>query len=308
MLKKMVCDCVLDYTLEPLDPVLIRSGQATVHGADMAFVLTYRNGKWEPFIPGTSLKGVFRSYSERIAATLNPEFNCNPFVDEFCGKIFGKRMEDIKEKTGDYKQISNDEVYRDSCPICRLFGSLYFAGRFSPSDAYIEGEYTLEERDGIGIDRFTGGTYHGAKFNLEVLTRGCFRGSIMIRNFELWQLGLAAFLMRDFSEGYIRIGFGTSRGLGRVKGRVEKVVISYLGQPRNLQNQLVGVGELVDEKGYGFAINDRVSLNLPEAENYGLRQRYIFTGEAIDNLWEAVAPKWVDYITGYTKPQTMLVK
>ena len=54
------------------------------------------------------------------------------------------------------------------------------------------------------------------------------------------------------------------------------------------------------------SINDRV--NLPEAENYGLRQRYIFTGEAIDNLWEAVAPKWVDYITGYTKPQTMLVK
>lgn len=298
MFKKLVCDCSIDYKIEPADPILIKSGRATVHGVDMSFVLTYRNGQWEPYIPGTSIKGVLRSHSERIAATLNDDFSCNPFVEQFCGKLFEKRK---KEK------LSNQAVYHDSCPICRIFGSTEFAGRLSPSDAYIEGEPVFERRDGVGIDRFTGGSAHRAKFDLEVLSRGTFTGNIMLRNFELGQLGLLAFLFRDLAEGYIRIGTGTSRGLGRIKGSVEEIRISYLtpSQVTLPQNELIGVGELAGEDGYGFAKNDRVLLDLPEYEDLGVRKKFVFKGEDIQRLWKAVAPKWNECIRAYKMPPAM---
>jgi CRISPR-associated RAMP protein (TIGR02581 family) len=308
MFKKLVCDCSIDYNIEPVDPILVKSGQATVHGVDMSFVLTYRHGQWEPFIPGTSIKGVFRSHSERIAGTLNENFVCNPFVEQFCGKLFEKRKKkDEKSSNQKGEKLSNQAVYHDSCPICRIFGSTEFAGRLAPSDAYVDGEYAFERRDGVGIDRFTGGGAHGAKFDLEVLSRGTFSGNIMLRNFELGQLGLLAFLFRDLEEGYIRIGTGTSRGLGRIKGSAKEIRISYLSpNPAALaQNELVGVGELAGEEGYGFAKNDRVPLELPEYEDLGVRKRLIFKGEDIQRLWRAVAPKWNEYIFAYKMPPAM---
>lgn len=56
MLKKMINSARIELDIIPIDPLLIKSGQATVGGVDMAFVRAFRSGdENEPFIPGSSL-------------------------------------------------------------------------------------------------------------------------------------------------------------------------------------------------------------------------------------------------------------
>ena len=67
------------------------------------------------------------------------------------------------------ENLSNEQAYHDSCPVCRLFGSTSFIGRVAISDAYLACSQKTEQRDGVGIDRFTGGAAGQAKFDLEVV-------------------------------------------------------------------------------------------------------------------------------------------
>ncbi len=81
----------------------------------------------------------------------------------------------------------------------------------------------IEHRDGIAIDRLTGGTGGGAKFDLEVVTEGTtFTTDIHLRNFEIWQLGMLFVIIQDMEDELIRIGSGRSRGLGKVKASINE--------------------------------------------------------------------------------------
>lgn len=288
MLKKMINSARIEFEIIPIDPLLIKSGQATVGGVDMSFVRTYRSGeKAEPFIPGSSLKGMIRAYAEKICRSLrdNPVPVCLPYLApsedktqkgeerQFsCGLHFKK---DRKVQT-----ISSPEIYKFSCPACRLFGSHGFVGRFAASDAYLtenfKSNWLVEIRDGVAIDRITGGTAGGAKYDLEVLTRGEFKTTIEIRNFERWQLGLIGLVLRDMEEGLVRIGFGKSRGLGRFKANITMFELTYYN--RSLTN-LSGLGKLcsADEiKSYGlFPETGDGSIPLPKHQpRRGLRYEY----------------------------------
>ena len=82
MLKRLLNQCTVRLRLETLEPLLVKSGSAVVHGPDMAFVRTNRNGHFEPFLPGSSLKGVLRSHTERIVADF-------PSKEIVHGSVFG---------------------------------------------------------------------------------------------------------------------------------------------------------------------------------------------------------------------------
>ena len=79
MLRKWLCQADVKITIEPVDPVLVKSGYATIDGADMVPVSTFRDGQRVYYFPGTSLKGVLRSHLERIARTLKPGSVCIPY-------------------------------------------------------------------------------------------------------------------------------------------------------------------------------------------------------------------------------------
>lgn len=310
MLKQLVNECVIDLTITPDGPILIKSGLPTISGPDMAFVTTWRNGTQEVYLPGSSLKGTLRSHAERIARTLNPVAACNPFVEAkqaeaFCGLCFEERKK-AKEELG------NPRVYADSCPICRLFGSTWFAGRLATEDAYAVGQPPKrQQRDGVGIDRFTGGSAQGVKFDLEVVTEGTFATRLHLRNFELWQLGLVGFVLTDLADGLIRVGAAKSRGLGRVRGQVSRVRVDFLGpsapQPVDGHLAFKGAGSLVTEAvaaEYDLAQPDVVDLpaTTPSAAN-AVRTMYIFEGAAFQ--WATFAPFWVNKATHYETPEGM---
>jgi CRISPR-associated RAMP protein (TIGR02581 family) len=319
MLKQLLNECVIDLTIEPDGPILIKSGQDTIRGPNMAFVKTWRDGEEQVYLPGSSLKGVLRSHAERIARTLQPDSACDPFVDPklarseperatmlFCGHRFRGR-EDRKET------LSNATIYSHSCPICRLFGSTYYGGRLATTDAYaVGGAPRPERRDGVGIDRFTGGAARGAKFDLEVVTHGEFATSLHLRNFELWQLGLVGFLLEDFKDGLIRVGMAKSRGLGKVKAQVSKVRIDFLGlqAPKPAQGKLAlkGIGALNESaKAYGAVQPDVVEVDFAGAPQPGSSVvRTIYHFDEADRLWAQVGQAWVTYITEtYRVPEAM---
>jgi len=318
VLKQLVSECLIDLHIIPKGPILIKSGVATISGPDMAFVKVWRNGREEVYLPGSSLKGVLRSHAERIARTLNRAAACDPFAKKeddmtFCGNCFEERKK--QEFEGKNSDKINQLVYADSCPICRLFGSTWYAGRLATTDAYAVGKPPAPQpRDGVGIDRFTGGSAPGVKFDLEVVTEGRFKTTLHLRNFELWQLGLVAFLLQDLKDGLLRIGASKSRGLGKVCGEVQEVKLYYLGRnvpgPDAGKFPLCGVGALAGEQlagKYGMEPRYQEMADLPEGvvpdPGLGLRTTYVFPGDSFP--WQAVAPVWVDYAASYAMPEAM---
>jgi CRISPR-associated RAMP protein (TIGR02581 family) len=261
MLKRLRSECIINFDVVTTGPLLIKSGQTFATGADMTAVRTMRNGVWEAYIPGSSLKGAVRAQAERIARTLAVPGCCDPFrnIQEY-SREEGASCSSYLQRLRDARRLDAlppPEVYQKSCSICKLFGSLWQVGRLAFNDAHLEGRTTFYERSNVGIDRRTGGVASGP-FEMEVVpptTR--FHTSLYLRNFELWQLGLLAFVLRDFEEGVIKMGMGKSRGLGQIKGEVGDIEIRYLGlYPQPLGGspcQLRGIKSLEPDADYGFA-------------------------------------------------------
>jgi CRISPR-associated RAMP protein (TIGR02581 family) len=315
MLKKMINAAQIELEIIPLDPLLIKSGLATVGGVDMSFVRTWHTGESEePFIPGSSIKGMIRAYAEKICRSLKdqPVPVCLPYAkpDE---KIQGEsgqascglRFEKLKKKNS---VIPSHDIYKHSCPACRLFGSHFYIGRLATSDAYLTETFkatekpVLEIRDGVAIDRITGGTR--AKYDLEVLTRGEFGTSISIRNFERWQMGLMGLMLRDMIQGQLRLGFGKSRGLGRFTINIKSFVLSYYHKK---VSDFKGIAALCENErqAYGF-FQEKTSetASLENCQNNGLRFDYDITQKWEDIINPGVSD-FIDYIDSNNWPDSI---
>ncbi len=297
MLKQLVNHALVKLTIEPIDPLLIKTGQANVGGTDMSFVRTYRHGKSQPFLPGSSLKGVVRSHCEKICRTLrnNPIPVCLPYMEE---RNAATAQEREQLSCGHFMdKVTSWRAYALSCPVCRLFGSLKFTGRCSISDAYVTGEPPIEEkRDGVAIDRLSGGAASRAKYDLQVLVKGTFEATVDVRNFERWQMGLLGLTLADMEDGLVRLGSGKSRGLGRFRARVENLTVHYYGKP---VERLVGIGAVCspeDRGRYDFAPEQDGAPGpaLPSAKVTGLRHAYDLTDD-----WKSHLEPGVKDLTAY---------
>jgi CRISPR-associated RAMP protein (TIGR02581 family) len=289
MLRKWLCQADIEVYLEPRDPILIKSGYATLDGPDMVPVSTLRNGEKTYYFPGSSLKGVLRSHFERIARTLRPGSVCLPYYDpKRKDKIAVPVTAEQRSYSCGSRQAAGGRLdnsataYHESCAACRLFGSLRFAGRFSIGDAYPlpNRKPVSSNRNGVGIDRFTGGTVSGVLFDLTVVEGGTFAASIRITNFELWQLAAVHLLLHDLQDEMIAIGSGRSRGLGRVRGTVERYTLSYICRTPPV-DRVDGLYELAtpeERDAYRlFEWQPSEPIGLPAAQTRGLRRVHYLT-------------------------------
>jgi CRISPR-associated RAMP protein (TIGR02581 family) len=265
----------------------------------MTPVLTRRNGEEQVYIPASSLKGTFRSHIEKVIRTLRPDdvvvadpFKPDNAPDQSCGAWFEQR-----KKANGGQELPTDVIYRDSDPVARLFGSHFFIGRVSIGDAYLvdttTGEYLqdtarnkrlpTEQRDGVGIDRLTGGAYPRAKFELEVVAAGTvFRCRVLLRNFECWQLGAVLLVVQDMSDELVRIGSGKSRGLGAIQASVDSITIHHIGKTATrAPTDIWGLGHFLgSESSYGTWNDDVLHLDsAPEVQQRGIRQVQTFQKE-----------------------------
>jgi CRISPR-associated RAMP protein (TIGR02581 family) len=305
MLKARMNEARLRLDITTRGPLLIKTGYATVFGSDMAPVETYRHGRKEIYLPGSTLKGILRSHLEKVANSIQPRVACNPLSrpneretrDQgqlfrlACGTQFDNRT-------------PKHEVYRRSCPTCRLFGSTSFSSRITLEDAYLTSDFAqreslTEHRDGVAIDRLTGGGGSGgAKFDLDVVTEGVtFTTIIQVHNFEIWQLGMLFAVIQDMQDELIHIGSGRSRGLGRITAKINEqdehlggVVLSTprMGKNEEPDHELWGLGRWLGQEAvmYGTRADDRLTLKQPVAypSVTGIRRTRTFNKEALQQL------------------------
>ena len=334
MLKRLVNECRFTLVIQTEGPVLVKSGYSPVSGPDDTPVRTYRNGQTEVYLPGSSLKGVFRSHTEKVIRTLKDGVVCNPFIkmedmceiqgnhlvcpkydDVSCGDKFELRQKDALRIGKNRwqrrkKDLSNEDVYRDSCPVCRLFGSTSFIGRIAISDAYLAqgSEARKEQRASVGIDRFTGGVASGP-FDLEAVSPGVtFESNICVRNFEVWQLGVLMLIVQDLEDGLIRVGSGRSRGLGNVKGKIPKVEVNYIEAGNQIPaNEVWGLGKLLGDNSYGTnAAKDQLTIQAsPTEETHGIRKTTTFTDDGLKDLKQAAVQSFVKKIQSWDMPEAM---
>lgn len=305
MLRKWLCQADIKIIIEPVDPILIKSGYATIDGTDMVPVSTFKDGNKVYYFPGTSLKGALRSHLERIARTLQSGSVCIPYYDPNKNITIPVATEQNSHGCG-YRSSrdTSSAAYADSCAACRLFGSLKFGGRFSISDAYpLSGhEREPELRNGVGIDRFTGGTVRGVLFDLQVLVGGEFEAKVRLINFELWQLAALNLLLLDMEDEIITIGSGRSRGLGRVRITVPSYCLTYV----QTVNHLKGLYQLVTDKEqrayrlHSWEPQNAIALPTPQAR--GLRQSYDLSANWSEIL-QPLLPAFEQFLQWHGGPQ-----
>ena len=197
------------------------------------------------YVPGTSLRGPFRAQAERIIRSLldnmaPPLTACDPFQDktEEASDNTQEAQEDQKKKfslLSCSKRLEGEKdkwptVYAGACPACKLFGCTGTASRIQFTDADLKRDYHSVYRDMIGIDRFTGGVFQGEKdgkgekksgganMRFHALEKTTFTTTVTVTNFELWQMGLLAYVFRDFQDGLVPIGFGIAGDQATIGG------------------------------------------------------------------------------------------
>lgn len=277
---------------------------------DLTFVTTNRNGQKVFYLPGSSIKGVLRSHAESQARAWSgsDQVVCDPFSDKSCSRRLSKKQSELDDQN---LPMSSAQIYHEACPICKLFGCLQLGSRLRISDAqWIDPKRAEHYRihDHVGIDRRSGAAHAGAKYTQKILERGSFTTTLIVQNFELWQIGLLAYLFDDLIHERIRIGYGTRRGLGRVKATLKEITMRYYGDAaRQVQHspaQIAGIGSLT------------ASQRLPDYGDYHLDApahaieiagaAFVLNGLAAECrlktdaqqelLWAGTALLWDDYL------------
>lgn len=293
----------LNFTLKPDGPILLKSGidgGMTKDDPNMEFMSTVHptRGGRTVFLPGSSLKGALRSHAERIARTVGMPC-CDP-------------LDHSAQCNSDMKSLTGAEVYRRLCTVCRLFGSTNMASHFVVKDAYPTRAVStdaLDTRDMVAINRTTGAVQN--PFKLRVATETPFRGTIVLENFERWQLGLLALVLRDLAAGAVRIGHGKTRGLGCVTVVYRRLRLSYpaIFRQTSFHSHIYGVAELAAEPEleqqelanlYGwlpwsFSQEDDFAAEVT-SDGWGVTNAVVTDHSAIENALRHQVEAWLVYM------------
>lgn len=193
--------CKIDATFTLASPLLIRSGQASSDKApDVVHLKSRRNGELKPVLSGTSLAGVLRHRAERIINTIGQ--NTSIIED-----IFGSDLS--KNKTSEAK-----------------------ASRLIVHESEIK-NYTDLVQNRIAIDRFTGGTLHGALFNEQPIfpnNNTELKLNLELRNPKKCEVGLLLLLLKDLWTGDLPVGGTSSIGRGRLQGKDATITLRREGK------------------------------------------------------------------------------
>ncbi len=271
--------------ISPISPILIKSGGISANPSlpDMQFVRTYISGKGETiYIPGSSIKGVIRSYSENLLRTFNKNV-CNVFKkDGLC----------VPEN------IENPYfIYQRACPICKTFGNTKLKGRTNFKDAYPEGNLKTETRYGVAISRLTHSVAAGP-FDMELVVEANFKTKITIENFQVWQVGLILYCIEQMDDGWIKIGYGKNRGLGEVSAEIETLRMDFASKNQS-DGEIWGIAEFLSEnerENYGLKPGDKILLNIGESKDNGIFKTYRITSERIKSVSNEFIRKLKEFI------------
>lgn len=225
-------ELVVGYTAK--SPLRIGSerGKSVTSPIDLQVVTIKINNIETPFIPGSSLKGVFRSSSEFIARSHGINV-C--MMGDGCKNEYDSVLQ-YSVKAGNISAII--DTLSKYCLACKIFGSASYYSHVSFSDAYPKDGVVPQRgiKTGIAIDRRSGAVKSGALYTVEFVMPGSeFEGSIVLNNLPNYAIGLLSTVIENINLGVIKIGGFKSRGFGAVEIT-----------PRDFRGSVLIDGEYVD--------------------------------------------------------------
>ena len=233
--------------LEVMTALHIGSG-VEENGIDAPFITIDGDSKNKNFyIPGSSFRGYLSTKLERlldkengfkfIDKQTNEELNeadvklifgytnllkkeNKKFVEE--KRIIKRVLEEFLDKDS-IERVLNDENDKDNKDFEEAKKYSSMAGRVHISDMLIISDVDSIKRDGIKIDRNTGATKDGAKFDYNIIPLGSkFKFEMEIENVEEYQLDLIKLALKDILDEDL-FGGKLSRGIGKCKLNIEKI-------------------------------------------------------------------------------------
>ncbi|MBU4485745.1 MAG: hypothetical protein KKD38_02340 [Candidatus Delongbacteria bacterium] len=162
------------------------------------------DGKEVWMLPGSSLRGVARSWIMRLAS--RDGYNV---YDPPCESLSNSQMKP-------HEKIS-DEVAVKNCPVANLFGSVSRKGRIHISDGLAiinKVRNQTQKRMHVSIDRFSGGANEGGLFENYVLIDPSidFPVTIIIEEPEDIEVKWIKKTLQAIDSGLVRIGSSKSSG------------------------------------------------------------------------------------------------
>ncbi len=136
------------------------------------------------YIPGSTLKGVFRSFVETYSQSVWSQgvHVCCPGLHKWVKEKAPKGKENEGCSTVERKKDGTESV----CIPCYIFGWLDTASRFYVLDAPAEGNPPVGTRTMVSINRYFGGQHPGQLYTLEFVEPGArfrFRAFVYNLNF-----------------------------------------------------------------------------------------------------------------------------
>ncbi len=227
--SKLLREHLLTGYILAKSPIRIGAGREAPLGSpvDLAVIRIKLNDKLVPYIPGSSIKGVFRNVAIQLAKAKGLDV-CSGLSKETCmdKKYTADEtlLDHIQSLLRDGLNIEAlDTFNKEACLLCKIFGAPSFSGHVDFSDAYPIDEHgnvldiSTGVRTGIAINRRTGATYPGALYHVEYVEPGSkFKFMIHSTNLPNYAIGLLAKILRMIHQGWIRIGGFKTRGFGEV--------------------------------------------------------------------------------------------
>jgi CRISPR-associated protein Csm3 len=283
--RVLLRETVLEGFLVNDSPIRVGAGRESPLGSivDLAVVRISIGGKVTPYIPGSSLKGIFRSTSELIARTKGINV-CSGLSKNTCmdrrypeGHSEERLHEAVQRLLRERRtEEAINKFHKYTCLLCKIYGAPLFTGHVEFSDAYpIRDDGTILEvpigsKTGIAINRRTGAVWKRALYQVEFIEPNArFHFQMRTSNLPNYALGLLARVMRMIQEGEVKIGGFKTRGFGKV--RFEDLVLKH----RDLPEQTGKILRALDE--HDFSID---FTNVAE-----IKDGWLFVKERI---WDAL--------------------
>lgn len=189
-------------------------------------------------IPGSSLRGVFRSWMTRLAArdiarAKKKEKDLTEKVRDNVDRYYDLTDDDPDKYNphlaglGFVSDIETRKVFQESPeklddPILDLFGSMYKKGRIHITDAYsgkADSGRDARDRMHVAVDRISGGAHEGALFQTQVLAGAhlSFSGTVIVDAPTKRETQWLAKTLKALHLGILHVG--SSKAVGRLEIR-----------------------------------------------------------------------------------------
>lgn len=240
-LRKIVFNCVITN----VEPLRIGAGIVLLEPTDIIVAkIKDSSGKEYPYIPGSSIKGTFRSYAVKLMRSLDIKV-CDGIPKLTCLK--GNEFDKIEKKGGSFEDILNaivkGDIGRGLCLCCLIFGSPGLSSHTIFYDSYpIDDTWKLSYRYMVALDRKTCAVRAGP-FSVEHVEPGAkYKLTIEFNNLPNYAIGVVAQTLIDLDIGLLKFGGFKTRGFGRMKienieVRVYKVTNSRLSESKEKEIQ-----------------------------------------------------------------------